>query len=257
MRLVFSLLVLSLGLGFSSAAETAASPQFKVLVFSKTTMFRHDSITNGIVAIQQLGREHSFQVDATEDASLFTPANLKNYKVVIFLNTSGDLFNSEQENSFKQWLESGGALVGVHAAIPGKVATEGDWSWYTDLFCTEFHNHPDIAEALLHVEDRSHPSTRALPEKWRRTDEWYNFTATPRGKVHVLATLDEQTYKGGTMGTDHPVVWWRDVGKARVWYTALGHTAASYKEPLYLQHLLGGIFYAARAENTSSPLSSR
>jgi type 1 glutamine amidotransferase len=61
----------------------------------------------------------------------------------------------------------------------------------------------------------------------------------------VLASLDESTYKGGTMGRDHPIAWCRKIGKGRVWYTALGHTSASYMEPLFLEHLLGGIRLAA------------
>ena len=47
------------------------------------------------------------------------------------------------------------------------------------------------------------------------------------------------------MGKDHPIAWCRRLGKGRIWYTALGHTAASFTEPLFLQHLLGGIELAA------------
>jgi len=91
------------------------------------------------------------------------------------------------------------------------------------------------------VEDARNPSTAGLPKRWVRTDEWYNFLASPRGQVHVLASLDETTYQGGTMGRDHPVAWCKVIGRGRMWYTALGHTEASFTEPLFLQHLLGGI----------------
>src|ERR1044071_1668592 len=216
-------------------------PSFNLLVFSKTLLYRHASITNGIAAIEKLGKENHFTVDATEDSAQFTTSNLDRYKVVVFLSTSGDVLNEEQQGAFQSWLRGGGGFVAVHAAVAGKVATAGSWPWYAQLTCAEFHNHPAIAEATVHVEDQGNPSTAHLPKTWVRTDEWYNFETTPRGRVRVLASLDETTYKGGTMGSDHPVAWCRSFEGGRVWYTALGHTEASYTEGLFLQHLLGGI----------------
>jgi len=208
-------------------------------------MYRHASITNGIAAIKQVGAEHGFRVDATEDANWFTTENLAKYKAVVFLSTSGDILNEEQQEAFRKYIEAGGGLTGVHAAVYGDVATEGKWPWYGEAMCAAFTNHSAIVPAVIDVEDTKHPSTTPLPKRWSRTDEWYNFISSPRGKVRVLASLDETTYKGGTMGTDHPIAWCKQVGKGRVWYTALGHTEASFNEPLFLQHLLGGILFAA------------
>jgi type 1 glutamine amidotransferase len=218
---------------------------FSLLVFSKTLLYRHASITNGIAAIKKLGAENHFKVDATEDSARFTTSNLANYKVIVFLSTSGDILNEEQQRAFQSWLRGGGGFVGVHAAVAGKVATEGEWPWYVELLCTEFHNHPAIARATIHVEDQRNPSTAHLPRHWVRTDEWYNFQTSPRSLVRVLANLDETTYPGGTMGNDHPVAWCRKFEGGRMWYTALGHTEASYTEPLFVEHLLGGIQLAA------------
>lgn len=249
MSFLFSRLFLS-GLlwlaGISLPWETAAAPAlFNVLVFSKTTMFRHASITNGVVAIRKLGVENGFAVDATEDSSAFTPANLARYQAVVFLSTSGDILNDEQQTVFQNYLTNGGGLVGVHAAVAGKVATEGTWPWYVEMFCTEFANHKAIEPATVLVEDRTNASTVHLPAQWLRTDEWYNFTASPRGRVHVLASLDEKSFHGGTMGADHPVAWCRQLGRGRLWYSALGHTEASYSDPNFLRHLLGGIHITA------------
>ena len=226
--------------------QAATAPEsFRVLVFSKTTMYRHASITNGIAAIRRLGAENGFAVDATEDSFGFTATNLARYQAVVFLSTSGDILNDDQQTAFQNYLKSGGGLVGVHAAAAGKVATEGAWPWYVEMFCTEFTNHKAIEKATVRVEDRTNASTAHLPAEWSRTDEWYNFTASPRGRVHVLASLDEKSFHGGTMGVDHPVAWCRRVGQGRLWYTALGHTEASYSEPNFLRHLLGGIQIAA------------
>jgi type 1 glutamine amidotransferase len=221
---------------------------FNALVFSRTLMYRHASITNGIAAIQKLGEEHHFYVDATEDASWFTPGNLARYKVVIFLSTSGDILNDEQQTAFREFIERGGGLAGVHAAVAGDVATEGGWPWYGEALCARFTNHSAIVEAAIDVEDARNPSTEVLPRRWVRRDEWYNFIESPRGKARVLASLDETTYKGGTMDGDHPVAWCKKIGRGRVWYTALGHTELSFTEPLFLQHLLGGIQVAAGAK---------
>jgi cytochrome c len=229
----------------TSGQNLSPAAGFNALVFSKTLMFRHASITNGIAAIRQLGAENGFRVDATEDASWFTAANLAKYKVVIFLSTSGDILNEEQQAAFKGYIEQGGGLAAIHAGVAGDVATEGGWPWYGEALCARFTNHSAIVQATVDVEDRKHPSTEGLPEHWVRTDEWYNFIASPRGQAHVLASLDETSYQGGTMGKDHPIAWCKQVGKGRIWYTALGHTEASFTEALFLRHLLGGIQEAA------------
>jgi type 1 glutamine amidotransferase len=233
----------------SFSADCADTPprqgDFNVLVFSRTLMFRHTSITNGIAAIKELGAENGFRVDATEDASWFTPETLAKYRVVVFLSTSGDILNEEQQDAFRKYIEVGGGLAGVHAAVYGDVATEGNWPWYGEAMCAAFTNHSAIVPAVVDVEDGKHASTATLPKRWSRTDEWYNFITSPRGRVRVLASLDETTYMGGTMGNDHPVAWCKEVGKGRVWYTALGHTEASFSEPFFLKHLLGGIQSAA------------
>lgn len=247
---VFSVGLVLLLAGFVStwtARQTAAAePEFRVLVFSKTVGYRHASITNGIVAIKQLGQENNFVVEATENSSQFTSENLRRFRVVVFLSTIGDILDESQQTAFQQWLRNGGGLVAVHAAISGNSATEGGWPWYGQLLCTDFLNHPPgISKATLVVEDHQHPSTAHLPRRWERTDEWYNFTVSPRGKARVLLNIDETTFKGGTLGADHPMTWCKKSEGGTVWYTALGHTPESFSETEFLKHLLGGIQVAA------------
>ncbi len=237
--------LLLLGCLGGCAPQPSQRAGFNVLVFSKTLMFRHASITNGIAAIQKLGAENRFHVDATEDAGWFTPTNLARYRVVVFLNTSGDILNDAQQTAFRDYIERGGGLAAVHAAVAGDVATEGGWPWYGEALCARFTNHSAIVEAAIDIEDARNPSTAGLPRRWVRSDEWYNFIESPRGKVRVLASLDETTFKGGTMGMDHPIAWCKPIGRGRLWFTALGHTEESFTEPLFLQHLLGGIQVAA------------
>jgi cytochrome c len=224
-----------------SAAAESAQPRFTVLVFSKTSAFRHDSISDGIAAIQALGAENGFAVDSTEDAARFTDAELARYKVVVFLCTTGDILDTDQKAAFERYIRAGGGFVGIHSASD----TEYQWAWYGRLVGAYFANHPEIQRATVRIEDRGHASTEGLPATWERTDEWYNFRANPRAAVRVLATLDEATYSGGKMGADHPIAWCHDIDGGRSWYTAMGHTVESYAEPLYRLHLLGGIESAA------------
>ncbi|GHO89863.1 ThuA domain-containing protein [Dictyobacter formicarum] len=212
-----------------------------LLVFSKTTGYRHASIENGIAAIRQLAAEHHIEVQASEDAAVFTDENLARYRAVIFLNTTGNILDDAQKAAFEHYIHAGGGYVGVHAASD----TEYGWAWYGQLLGAFFKSHPKIAQATIHVEDSHMVSTSMLPAQWVRTDEWYNFRENPRSHVHVLLTLDESTYQGGEMGHDHPIAWYHDFEGGRSWYTGMGHTPESFSEPLFLAHLWGGISYAA------------
>ncbi|PTM20656.1 MAG: hypothetical protein DA446_02365 [Bacteroidetes bacterium] len=222
-------------------ASATLAHSFKVLVFSKTEGFRHASIPDGIAAIQQLGQNNNFTVDTTEDASAFTLENLLQYEAVVFLSTTGNVLNTVQQNAFESYIQQGGGFVGIHAASD----TEYNWPWYGELVGAYFDSHPQIQSATIEVADRIHPSTQHLPEYWVRTDEWYNYQENPRGKVHVLATLDEDSYNGGNMGYDHPIAWMHEFDGGRSWYTGGGHTSESFSEPDFLQHILGGILYAS------------
>ncbi|MGW8884940.1 ThuA domain-containing protein [Streptomyces sp. NPDC055749] len=211
----------------------------RVLVFSKTGGFRHDSIPAGITALKELGAETGITVDATEAAGQFTPANLARYDSVVFLSTTGDVLNSDQQKAFEDYVAGGGGYMGVHAAAD----TEYDWEFYGGLVGAYFASHPQIQPATVRVENHDHPATAHLGEAWDRTDEWYNYRTNPRDKAQVLATLDETSYTGGTMKGDHPISWCQTYQGGRSFYTGLGHTKESYTEPDFRKHLLGGMRY--------------
>ncbi|GMA33217.1 ThuA domain-containing protein [Litorihabitans aurantiacus] len=248
----------ALPLSFAAMASASAVPQppdpeppvveeedFSVLVFSKTAGFRHSSIPAGIAAIEQLGEENNFAVDATEDAAAFTEENLAGYDAVVWLSTTGDVLNADQQAAFESYIQGGGGYAGVHAASD----TEYDWPWYGELVGAYFAGHPQNQDATIKVEDHAHDSTAHLPDEWERYDEWYNFRSNPRDTVHVLASLDETTYQAGAsaMGIDHPIAWCQAFDGGRSWYTGGGHTEESFSEPDFVRHLLGGIQTAAGA----------
>ncbi len=235
-----ALLFCALACAPAAAQSDRQEPAFAVLLFSKTAAFHHDSIPAGIEAIENLGRNHGFGVDATEDAAAFTDANLARYRAVVFFNTTGDVLDDAQQAAFERYIRSGRGFVGIHSATD----TEYDWPWYGSLVGAYFRRHPAIQPATL-VVDRAHPSTAHLPVRWRRTDEWYNFRQEPAPDLRILVRIDEGSYAGGSMGANHPVTWCHEFDGGRAWYTAIGHTAEAYAEPLFLEHLLGGIRWAA------------
>jgi cytochrome c len=227
--------------------EQDSGARFRALVFSKVTNYYHESIPDGVAAIEKLGAEHRFEVVTSDDPAQFTDKNLATFDVVIFNNTNstsekGSLLSAEQRAAFQRYIRGGGGYVGIHSAS----GTERDWKWYGALVGAFFKKHPPVQELEVEVEDRAHPSTKHLPETWARSEEPYDFVINPRRQVHVLASYDTTSYEGHTMGPDHPISWCQSFDGGRSWYTGMGHAPSAFTdEPLFLQHLLGGIEWAA------------
>jgi type 1 glutamine amidotransferase len=222
--------------------EAESEPaDFQILVFSKTAGFRHSSIAEGIAAVKKLGQENRFLVEATEDSAEFNPDNLSRFQAVVFLNTTGTLFDEEQRAAFRNFIQSGGGFVGIHSASD----TEYDWEWYGKLVGAYFRGHPPTQQAVVKVENRTHPSTRGLEARWTRTDEWYNFRTNPRSEVNVLLSLDTDSFTGSRMEDDHPIAWYHEYDGGRAFYTGGGHTKESFSEEKFVAHLLGAIQWAS------------
>ncbi|MFL1010671.1 ThuA domain-containing protein [Flavisericum labens] len=226
---------------FLALSLSACKAPNQVLVFTKTEGFRHKSIEKGVETLKELGGANRFKVVHTEDANLFSNQNLDKFNLVVFLNTSGDVLNKDQEQAFKAYINNGGSFMGIHAASD----TEFEWSWFGELVGAYFVNHPKKSDATIDVVDGNHPSTKHLQKQWTRYDEWYNFKWTNED-THVLLNIDETTYEGGTNGEYHPIAWFHEYDGGRSFYTAMGHTEASYSEPEFRQHLLGGILYCLK-----------
>lgn len=215
---------------------------YKVLVFSKTAGFRHtDGITAGIAGITALGAEHGFTVDATEDSSAFTTANLAQYATVVFLSTTSPtadaLLDTAQQQALQAYVENGGGWFGIHAAADANY----DWPWYQGLVGAYFKQHPAIQQTKVLIEDRVHPATEGLGDEITLTDELYDYQTNPRDSVHVLASLDARSYTGSTMGLDHPIAWCQDYDGGRSFYLGLGHDATNWTNGAFLQMVSGGI----------------
>jgi type 1 glutamine amidotransferase len=217
----------------------SATVEEKILVFAKTNGYHHESIADGLAAIQKLGIENHFAVDTTTDSLKFSDENLKQYKVIVFLSTTGKVLGTEQETALQNFIHNGGGFVGIHAAAD----CEYNWPWYGKLVGGYFKSHPKQQNAKLLVINKDHISTAHLPDVWERWDEWYNYKEL-NPDVTVLIKIDETSYTGGENDGNHPMAWYHDYEGGKAFYTEMGHTRESFAEPLYLQHILGGIEWA-------------
>lgn len=221
--------------------------RIKLLVFSKTTGFRHDSIEPGKEALKKMAAEKGFEADFTEEDSVFNEKQLAGYSAVVFLNTTGDILDARQQEAFERYIQAGGGYVGIHSATD----TEYDWPWYGELAGAWFLDHPgdpsNVQKGKFTVTDKSHRATAGMPDHFEHTDEFYNFrNISPR--IRPLLTLDETSYTGGKNPGFHPMSWYQEFDGGRSFYTALGHTKEAFQDPLFLGHLWGGIQYAAGGE---------
>ncbi|MEN9363890.1 MAG: hypothetical protein RI903_1199, partial [Bacteroidota bacterium] len=219
-KLLFGMGRISMLLAFVFMASMAVQAQDKnpltgrkILVFSSTKGFRHGSIGAGKKALMKMGTEKGFQVDTTENAAVFTESNLKKYRAIVFLNTTGNVLNDAQQNAFERYIQAGGGYMGIHAATD----TEYDWPWYGKLAGGYFASHPgrpNVQKGTMTVVDKSHISTAHMPATFDRTDEFYdikNFNT----EVKVLVTVDEKSYKDGKMGDFHPMAWYHEFDGGR------------------------------------------
>jgi len=237
---IFLLMAMAAGITLQSNNTPAAPAKTKkILVFAKTNGYHHESIAEGLVAIQKLGMENKFAVDTTTDSLMISDASLKHYKAVVFLSTTGKVLGEDQEKALQNFMRKGGGWVGIHAAAD----CEYNWPWYNKLVGGWFKSHPKQQQAKLMVVDKNHLSTKHLPDVWERWDEWYNYRDL-NPDVHVLIKIDETSYTGGENNNDHPMAWYHDYEGGRAFYTEMGHTKESFVDTVYLQHILGGIKYA-------------
>ncbi len=231
-------------------SQVLSAQQFKVFLFTKTAGWHHESIHEGVAAIRKLAERNNFQVDWQENTDFVTEKNLEKYQAIIFLNTTADILNDEQQKAIEKFIQSGKGFVGIHSASD----TEYGWPWYTKMVGMMFKIHPEQQTAYLRVLDHNFPGMERFPKKLLWTDEWYEFSAAKSTDLKFLVTVDEKTYNpnakwgdnvGKGMGDFHPISWYHPYDGGRAFYTALGHIPATFSDQTFLDHIYGGIYWAA------------
>jgi uncharacterized protein len=248
LKRITSKLALCCSLFFISISSYAE--QFNVLLFTMTQGYHHQSQLEGVAALRELGKKHFFSVDWQEDPAVFKDENLQKFQAIVFLNTTGDIFNPEQKAAMERFIKSGKGFVGIHSASD----TEYKWEWYTKLVGRSFHIHPVIQTAELQVLDRKFPGLERMPDRFLWTEEWYEFGAENTKGLNYVLAVDEKTFdpkvnwgakSGEGMGKFHPIAWYHNYDGGRSFYTALGHTPADYSDAFFLEHVYGGLYWAA------------
>ncbi|NKJ41920.1 ThuA domain-containing protein [Novosphingobium sp. SG720] len=229
-------------------------PHPRVLVFEKINGFKDKpSVDAAHAALLDLAKAHGWTILATDRGGAFTLPTLRHFDVVVWNNISGDVLTVSQRKAFRQWLQAGGAYLGIHGSAGDPVWF---WPWYADtLLGARFIGHPmtpQFQAARIAIESDDPVLTAGLPQSWTWTDEWYSFAKSPRTTgARILATLDESTYdpKGMhgeslAMG-DHPIAWTRCIGRGRMFYSAIGHRPESYADPRYRTMMANAVAWAA------------
>ena len=239
-----------LGFFIAISGNLYAQPQFRTLVFTRTAGWHHQSISTGVDAIKELGQRHQFSVDWQDSPSLFTDEILARYDVLIFLSTTGDVLNEEQQSAMERFIQSGKGFVGIHAASD----TEYEWPWFTQLVGRMFDIHPVNQTTRVTVMDHHFPGMERMPESYLWTDELYEFGEEKVEGLNYLMKIDESYYnvqppwgdvKTEGMGEFHPVAWYHEFDGGRSFYTAFGHMSETYSDPMFMEHIFGGIYWAA------------
>lgn len=230
---------------------TASAAQFKALLVSKTDGWHHDSGSAGVVALQELAELHHFEIFWSNDTGrVMNDKFLADYDVVIFLLTTGDVLDQDQQGALERFVQSGKGFVGIHSAAD----TEYEWDWYTKMVGHMFHIHPAIQTASLEVVNPNFPGMDRFAKRFIFTDEWYEFDAPRSDNLEYLLKLDIASFdpaaKWGAKESDatidfRPVSWAQHYDGGRAFYTAMGHMASTYQDDNFLHHIYGGIFWAA------------
>lgn len=244
-----------------AAPAAAADTQFKLLVLAIPNKYHYEYIPVARDSLERLAKLHAFEFTWTNRTDAFE-GDLKQYAAVVFLNTPGEELNPAQRAGFEAYLRGGGNAVVVHRAA---ITPPNAWPWYEKLVGRSFKIHPMLQTAVVDVVDPGFPAAYGLPRRWIWSDEWYEMANPYKVAIHPVLNVDETSYDPTRIwpgqvatgsGKDHPVAWYQRYEQGRVFVTTLGHNVEMYRDPQYLAHLMGGIYWSATGKGqAASPLA--
>ncbi|KAF8752971.1 Trehalose utilization [Rhizoctonia solani] len=219
----------------------------RLLIYTATEGYRHESIETATAALFQLGQQHNLKFDHTEDRTLFNDKNLAKYDAVVFLNNNDEVLNEDGKKAFQKYLNKGATLLAFTVAEPA--------------YTTQHFTREKLTFVVL---DENHPSTKHLPDRWTYTEEVYHFRQNPRDVgAKILLSVDRDSYldninRTQAQGSPHPIAWYQERGAGaqdprkagRSFYTSLGHLNSTWKNDIFLKHVLGGIQWSLDSNTT-------
>lgn len=237
-----------------ASASAAEDDVLRVLLFYKPNF--HASHVQARAAVRdlatELATEHdlTLEIEETDNAAAFTTSNLATKDAVVFAQTGGVLFDTDQRAALEAYIRGGGGYMGMHyAAWSANTQSEHDVNpFYARLVGAVSEGHPEnpaVRPGRVVVKDATHPLTQGLPSDFTRSDEWYDWNVNPAPNVRTLLEADESSYGGGHQGTSHPITWCQEIDAGRSWYTAMGHEGTAYSETVMRTQMRNGLAYAS------------
>ena len=197
--------------------------------------------------LEKMASDNNFDIDITTDTSLVNDNNLKKYQVFLQLHEAPFDMSYAQQNAIRHFIEQGKGWVGIHAAgLTGTQFHPNDiyWQWFEDyLGGVTYSPHPKFQKGTVIMEDRTHPATRNMPERFEIGDEWYEFNKSPRPNVHVLGVADESSYHQNIVMGDHPIIWTNPKYR-RMIYIGVGHDSSVCSNPAWATLVRDAILWA-------------
>lgn len=233
---------------FMLAFACTSDNKKQILIYTKNGEgYVHENIAASVAALEKICAAEGILTEVSEQPTVFTPENLERYDAIVFSNSNNEGFDTDaQKKAFQDYIRNGGGFAAIHSAN----ATEREWPWYWAMVGGKFIRHAPHQEFDVLVTDPQHPSTTHLPSRWTIADEcYYSFQLNP--DIHVLLSADMSTvedegkveYPGETFGQQFPLCWYHQFEGGRQWYTALGHDPEFYEDPLFVEHLRGGLLW--------------
>lgn len=241
--------------------------QANVMLYTYTDGFRHDSIPTAIKQLQAWSSYYNITFDATEDQDKFTDENLAKYDAILFVHSTGNIFSTAGQTAFVNYLAKGGNFAAVHAASAAYL--QKAWGPWTESLGATFSHHPARQNATFVKEMTGHPATDPAPDRWVIDEEVYSFTSDPRKLgAKLLFSVDPSSYKENNVvpeqGDPHPIAWCQDYSAGatitagspgpgipgRSFYSSLGHLNATWMDPTFMKHILGGLTWTFASNTT-------
>jgi type 1 glutamine amidotransferase len=227
------------------------SGSFKMMVYSRQgpNGYRHEgAIKTGKTMLTEIGQAQNFEIvffeSEADNTKYITPEGLAPFEIIFFLNSTSDIFNATQQKTYEDWMtQKNGAFAGVHSATD----TENGWAFYSEVTGQYYNGHGNAGtpdQIQLESTMLEFPALKGVPNPWQRNEEWYKFnswqqwTAKPGFKILGKKAADGQ-----------PIMWIREYGNFRSFYTAIGHDGTVFEDATVKKHVTGGIMWAVRREH--------
>jgi type 1 glutamine amidotransferase len=236
----------------ATALAEVRKPRFKVIALAERGGLHQPFVDAAKIWLQQQGARNNFTVDYIENTNKINDEFLGHYQLFIQLNYPPYAWTTEAKAAFVKYIEEGrGGWIGFHhATLLGEFDGYQMWPWFSDFmggirFVTYI---PKFADGTVTVEDPAHPAMAKVKSPFLiKQEEWYTWSKSPRPNVHVLASVDENSYTPETkvkMG-DHPVIWTNEHYKARNIYIFMGHHPDLFQNDAFTTIFRNAIFWAA------------